>query len=285
MNEPGVSASGGRWVTSFENLINPRPQMVLQALSPSPDDTLLNINLGVQRTVGLFWFQGFGVSSAATTRLRFGNDPTFGVTTYDSGVASGWPQDKDPMSVNTWGEFSITGQYEADEYVDLGMPRGFVPLVPVVGQYIRINIADSTAQIPAQLGCFGAFETFAPLSNIDLGWSTVFVDETDVPTTPYGSKFFISRGKRRRLNLGVSNIRQVPSQSLTSPVTDVELMQRILGWVAMTGKSRPIVISVFPDDTMNLEKRTVYGTLSDDVTITNPYFAEYQLSVTLEQLV
>jgi hypothetical protein len=285
MNEPGVLMSGGRWVTAFENLINPRPQMVLQALSPSPDDTLLNIDLGVQRTVGLFWFQGFGVSSAATTRLRFGNDPTFGVATYDSGVMSGWPQDKDPLSVNPWGEFSITGQYEVDEYIDLGMPRGFVPPAPVVGQYIRINIADSTALIPAQLGCFGAFEAWAPMTNIDFDWNTVFVDETDIPTTPYGSKFFIQRGKRRRLNLGVSNIRQIPSQSLSSPNSDVELMRRILGWVAMTGKSRPIVISVFPDDAMNLEKRTVYGTLSEDVTISNPFFAEYQMSLTLEQLI
>jgi hypothetical protein len=285
MNEPGVLMSGGRWITAFENLLNPRPQMVLQAISPDLDSTRFDVDLGVQRTVGLFWFQGLGVSSASTMRLFFGNDPAFSVNTYDTGWVSGWPQDKDPLSINPWGEFSITGQYEVDEYVDLGMPRGFVPPTPVVGQYIRIRIVDNTAVIPAQIGCFGAFETFAPLSNIDLGWSTVFVDETDITATPYGSKFFIPRGKRRRINLGVSNIRQVPSQSLTSPASDVELMQKILGWVAMTGKSRPIVISVFPDDVMNLEKRTVYGTLADDVTITNPFFAEYQLSVTLEQLI
>jgi hypothetical protein len=99
------------------------------------------------------------------------------------------------------------------------------------------------------------------------------MDESDIQTAPYGSRFVIPRGKRRKLNVGMT------------AVSEADLMARIQGWVGMIGRSRPIVIAIFPDDKPNIEKRAVYGLISEDVAIDNPYFARYRVPITLEQLI
>jgi len=286
VREPIATFSLGAWLTPFDALVDPRPQVVMAARSPSPEDTRFDINFGAQRNnVGLIHFQRLMVSQLATIRVRLSNDPNFTSTTYDSGVVSGWPVDKPQFSTSPWGNLTITGQYEVDEYMALGMPRYFIPPAPVTATYCRVNIADVSADVPAQIGCFGCCEIWQPIRSLDLGWSTTFVDESDIETVPYGSRYILARGKRRRLNIGFSSIRQLPSPGTSPAPEDIELMQRALGWVAMMGRSTPLAISIFPDDTPNLEKRTVWGTLSDDVAIDNPYFATYRMSMTLEQLI
>jgi hypothetical protein len=289
-SEPTARFSNGAWLTPYETLLDPRPQVMLQARSPNADDTRIDIDLGVQRNnVGLIHLQNLRVSSLATIRVRTSlNDPTFttlGTDDFDSGVVTGWPQDKDPFSVTPWGDLTINGVYEPEEYIQLGMPRYFIPLSPVRARYVRINISDNTAEVPAHIGCLGICETWEPVRSPDYGWSITVIDESNIQTAPYGSRFFIKRGTRRRLNLGFSLIRQVPDPAQAKSDADLELMQKAMGWAMMVGKSIPIVIVPFPDDTPNVERRAVYGTISEDTVIDNPFFAEYRLPIVLEQLI
>jgi hypothetical protein len=273
--------SGGGWVTPFATLVDPRPQVVLQARSPDPADTTFTIDLGAQRAnVGLFHFQRLNITTLATMRLRADLDGTFASPTYDTGTVSGWPQDKAPFTISPWGVLTLNGQYEPEEYVALGLPRYFIPTTPVAARFIKVEIFDPTADVPAQIGCFGACETWAPLSGPNLtavgpdkGFSRTLVDESDVQTVPYGSRYFIPRGKRWRFNLGFSEVHVV------------DLMNRILGWVAYVGKSTPIAISINPDDKPNLEKNSLWGTLTNDVAIDHPFYATARLPLTLEQLI
>jgi len=231
------------------------------------------MDLGTQRNnIGMFHFQRLMVTNGATLRIRAGDDITFATGTYDTGIVSAWPQDKTPFTISPWGDLTISGTYEPEEYIALGLPRYFIPTAPIVARYVKVEIFDTAAAVPAQIGCFGVCETWSP-QQIDFGWSVTWVDESDVQTVPYGSRFIIPRGKRRKLHIGMSS------------VTTSDLMSKVLGWVGMIGKSRPVVIAIFPDDTPNLEKRAVYGTLTDDVEITNPYFARHQVPLTLEQLI
>lgn len=263
--------SGGAWTTPSSTLTDPRPQVVWQASSPEPEATTFTVDFGVARSVGLMQFQRLGVTSLATMRIRAGADPTFVTNVYDTGDVTGWPRDKQPFSTTPWGELTLNGVYEAEEFISLGMPRFFIPPTPIFVRYLRVQIFDPTAYVPAQIGCFGAYETWQPTYS-DFGWTMTFIDETDVQTVPYGSRFFIPRGKRRRINIGLS-------------FKEPEYLQIAVGWVAMTGKATPTVISIYPDDTLNVEKRALYGHLIEDVVIANPAYAFYQMPISVEQLI
>lgn len=274
ITDPAASFSGGNWLTPFSVLTDPRPQTVMMARSPAPDDTTFTIDLGVQRTVGLFHFQRLGTTRFGFLRLRFGNDPTFATTTYDSGLITAWPRDKAIGANDPWGQFSPDGLIVADEYAAMGLPRFLIPPAPIDGRYIRVDIEDTTNSQPPYIGCFGACETWSPIQSPAFGWGIATVDESDVQTVPYGSRFIVPRSKRRRLSLGFN-----------ATLSESEVANIIYGWCLLVGKSRPFIISVFPDDTPAVEKRTIWGTLSQDPEITNPYYARYSMPLTLEQLV
>lgn len=198
MAQQNVTASGGAWLTPFETLTDPRPKVVYQARSPDPDDTWFTVDLGVQRNnVGLFSFQQFGVTSLGVMRLRAGVDPTFATTTYDTGLVSAWPQDKAPFSITPWGELTVNGVYEPEEYEVLGLPRFFVPPSPIIARYLKVEISDSTASVPARIGNFGAFETWAPLHGVAPDYKIDVVDETGVDTASNGAKYFTPRSLRQ----------------------------------------------------------------------------------------
>jgi hypothetical protein len=273
--------SGGGWVTDWHILSNPRPQTVLQALSIQPEHTQFVIDFGQQRNnVGLFHFQRLNLTSLSTMRLRAGLDPTFTTNAYDTGTVTGWPKDKTAFTVNSWGETTVNGVYEPEEYAALGMHRFFIPPAPIVARYVKVEIVDLSSLIPAQIGCFGAYETWQPLRGLalspmgpDLGFSRDWIDESDIQTAAFGSRYFIPRGKRQRWNLGFSQLALV------------DYMRRVLGWLAYVGKTTPLAIAFQPDDTANLEKNAIWGTLSQDVAVDHPFFATARLPLVMEQLI
>lgn len=267
--------SDGAWVTSFSTLIDPRPQVVFQAVSPEPESTRFTLDFGALRTIGLFHFQRLTVTSLATMRLRAGNDPTFATNVFDTGTVTGWPRDKQPFTITPWGELTLNGVYEPEEYFAFGMPRFFIPPQPVLVRYVKVEIFDATAAVPAQIGNFGAYETWQPQFS-EFGWSLTFIDESEIQSASYGSRFIVPLGKRRRINIGLS---------FGSAAGEQMVKEKVIGWLAITGKSTPTVIAVFPDDTLHVEKRAIYGTIVDDVALANPSYAFYQMPITLEQLI
>lgn len=268
---PDTTFSGGNWITPFSYLVDPRPQVVLRAISPDPPNTTFTVDFGIVRTVAFLHFQGLNVTSLATIRIRAGVDSSFITNVLDTDFISAWPQDKTPLSITPWGELTVNGVYETEEYVAFGMPRFIVPAEPITIRYIKVEIVDQTAAVAAQIGTFGACEAWEPQYS-DFGWQITFVDETEVDTAPYGSRFFIPRGLRRRINMGFS-------------FKEPQVKSTVMGWAAMMGKRSPIVIIPYPDDTPSLEKRAIYGTITEDVALVNPYYAFYQMPLTVEQLI
>lgn len=274
MRDSNTTIGGGAWLTPYSYLIDARPQNTLRARSPEPADSTLFIDLGTQRMIGLIHIQNLRVTQFAVMRVEAGTDHAFASHVYDTGLISAWPLDKAQFSTTPWGETTPTGQIEPQEYLALGMPRFFVFPTPAWIQYVRIGIIDPAADVAAQIGAVGVCEVWEPQRGPDLGWSVGWRDESDVRTTPFGSRFFTVRGKRRVLHLGLSNI------------SADEFWSIAFGWVGMMGRTEPLVAAVFPDDALNIEKRAVYGTISEDlVTTDNPYFATYRVPFTVEQLI
>lgn len=275
LQEPSASVSGGNWRLPLANILDLRPQYVAEAWNNIDwNNTRFDVDLGYTRKVGLFYFANLRASMLGLLQLQAGGDPTFVTNAYDSGVTTCWPGDgSDPFDVNPWGEFALTHVYMADEYEKLGMPRFLVPPAVIDCRYIRVTIRDSAARDPLQIGCFGASEVWEAPMNFVFGWTTSTLDESDVRTVPFGSTYITQRSMRRRVSLGFDNIEED------------EFRQRSLGLALIKGRSDPLVVVPFPDDTASLEKNSVYGLVSRDSEISNPFFARYAQPFQVDQLV
>jgi len=261
---PGLGTfSGGSWSTGLPlvNLVDLRPQFVAEALTTAAASSTFDVDLGAAFPLGTFFFANLTVTQAATIRLRAGTDATFAVNLYDTGTVSAWPTN------------SLAQLYGVNEWVALGRPRWFIPPAPVTCRYIRVNIDDSASATRVRIGCFGACQVWEPTINFAPGWQLDVIDESDVQRVPYGSTYITQRGIRRRLNLGFPSL------------DEFVFLNTSLGLSLRSGRSLPLVVVPFPDDTPNLERTAIYGTISRDGQMRNSLFRSYEHLFQIDQLI
>lgn len=306
----GATLSGGSWVHPLINLKEINPQYVAESTDNSPASTTFDVDLGAQRTVGAFHFSNLRVSVNGLIRLRAGIDPTFVTNTYatgafvpgpetfqeleeggireleegglvqleesgsgaESGWIAAWPTDSTPFGYNQWGEFTATGAYAGSEYARLGMTRFFVPPTPIPVRYIRFEVNDTTAEI-IRIGVFGAWEVWIPPHNIMAGRSISIIDESVINTIPGGAVHIGTRGIRQRHSFAFS---EMPAE---------EMWLRTFGIFLEKGRSIPLIVIYDPADTNNLEKKSIYGLLSDSPPFTNPYYGIWNYVFQIDQLI
>lgn len=275
LRESVASIYGGVWTQPLSNLLDPRPQKVAEAADVRDwGSTTFDFDLGFTRKVGLFFFANLRTTSMGLMRIRAGTDPTFASNNYDSTPVSTWPpEDADAFDYNAWNEFALTHVYMADEYEKLGYPRALVPSAPIDCRYGRVEIMDSTNSEKLQIGCFGVYETWEPPINFGYGWSLGVIDDSRVESVPQGAVYVDRRATRRRLSLGFPAI------------TEDETWQRALGVSLIKGRSAPLVAIPFGDaaDITKREKSAVYGRISQDGQLTNPFLGLYQQTFQIDQ--
>lgn len=266
-------AGNGSWALPLTNLLDARPQVVAEAVdSRDLNSTKFDVDLGGQRKVGLIWFVGLNTTSMGLIAIKAGTDPTFASNNYTASTTC-WPQDSVAGENNGWGEWTLNGAYLYDTYAALGMPRFFVPPAVIACRYIRVEIRDTTNSGKLQIGCFGASEIWEPPLNFSYGWQITPIDESDIQRVPFGSTDVTQRGMRRRLNLGF------PALPLS------EVWARSFDLTLTKGRTKPLVVIPFSDTTevTRLEKAGVYGFVSADSQLSNPYFERYAQPFQIDQ--
>lgn len=272
LQDAAATISGGIWTQPIANVLDPRPQFVAEAAtSADVAATKFDADLGYQRTVGLFFFANLRLTSLSFLRLRASLASDLSSPTYDTGIVSGWPQDSTAGGIDAWGNWTLNGVYNSAEYVRLGMTRVFIPPAPIACRYIRVEVMDTTAALPLQIGCFGACEVWQPPINFNYGWQITPMDESGVDLVPAGSSYVNQRGMRRRLNLGFPHL------------PEDELWARAFGLVLAKGSSEPLVVVPFPDRVTQIEKQAVYGRIITASQISNPYFQRYAVPFQIDQ--
>ncbi len=273
--DPNISLLGGVWETDLPlvNILDPRPQFITQAVTNIDwSATKFLIDLNYQRKVGLFFFANLKSSSLGLMRLRAATENTFSDGLFDTGFISCRPQDSLSFGYTPWGAYTVSGVYDENEYIRLGMPRIIITPKDYVCRFILVEFMDSTSVDKLQLGCFGACEVWEPPETFIPGWSISGMDESDIQKVPYGTNYITDRGIRRRLSLGFP------------PLTELELLSKAFGLDLLKGRSKPLVVVPFPEDTKNLEKTSIYGLVSQDSVISNPFFGYYTYPLQIDQL-
>jgi hypothetical protein len=257
------------------NLLDMNPQLAAEAVdNRDTASTQFVVDLGDLRPIGLIAFVGLRASAFGLLRVQAGVDPTFVTNLYDSGVVPTWPVDSAAGGLDGWGRWTLNGIYAEDEYTARGMPRVLIPSSENWMRYIKVAIRDTVARDPLTIGCFGAYQVFEPTFNFDYKWELTPVDDSVVTRVPRGSSFIDKRGIREKLNLGFPSM------------PEEEVWARAFGMMLAKGKSEPFWVVPFSDTTQitRFEKAAVYGLVSQDSVLSNPYFGRYALPVQIEQL-
>lgn len=271
--ERSAAFSSGLWSLPLTNLQDIRPQVCAEAWNNQDwASTQFVVDLGYTRKVGVIWFANLRTSPMGLISIKAGTDPTFASNNY-SGLTTAWPGNGTaPFDYNPWHEFALTHVYMREVYEKLGMNRFFVPSSVIDCRYIQVQIMDSTADQPLQIGCFGASEVWEPPINVMPNPVVTTIDESDIQVVPFGSTVVTERGLRRRMSFGWNEMPRA------------EFLSREFGLGLIKGKSDPLVVIPFPDDTANLELQSLYGLVSTDSQFANPYYGVFANTFQVDQL-
>jgi hypothetical protein len=213
------------------------------------DDANIVADFGEQITVGATTVLALTVTASATFRVRLS---TFDATgddgdAYDSGTLSNV---YDPV----W--------------------RHFVHIfdAPAVGQYLRVDIAQSGAT-SIGAGCWLAGEFWQPGKNFALSGFVQTWDDADVVTVTRGGVEYVSEGfSRRRL--------AVNFESLTQTELDNQLYD-----IATLVKRRNPVLFVIDPESDNLPRDSIVGRLQTPPVFTYRGIGLYSWPVDIAELV
>ncbi len=247
---PGVTVSGGAWKTNLPatNIFKIQPQLVAMADSTSVSFT---INLGGTKPIDMVHLQRLVTGVSGTIRVRFG--------TFDSG------------SVNSWATDSF-GIYPSLLYAALGRPRVFISPTQQSASQVLIDVTAGSGNI--QIGYVGVCQALEMPQDMLIGNILTPTDESDVQIIPQGSTYITLRGKRRKLDFGMPPLRE-----------DNQDFYNFFDLVVVNGKSSPVVVSKFPDDTFNLERNTIWGSLSTDAQFANAFYAHSNSTYQITQAI
>ncbi len=250
VQDPKVVVSGGAWDLQLplKNILTLQPQTVAQATGTVESFT---IDLGAPRLIGLIHLQRLITTSTGLIRVVAGS--------YDSGFVNAWPTDG-------------AGVYPPLLHTSLGRSRVFVPPTPIIANSVSFTI--STTAIPLQLGYVGICGILEMPNDMLIGNVRAVVDESQVDSVPFGSTYVTLRAKRRRLDFAMPPLREDNGDAYT--VMDLQLIN---------GKSSPVVVVKFPDDTNNLERNTIWGLITSDQPTTNSFYGHADATFQITQLV
>jgi hypothetical protein len=228
-----------------------QPQRTARSTGGSASFT---VDLGATRTVGLIHLQNLVTDPTGTISVTAG--------AYSSGTVNSWATD-------------ASGVYSQNLYTGLGRPRIFIPTTPVSASSVSISVQGGSV---CMIGFVGICEIWETPDDILAGSITTIKDESDIQTIPFGSTYVVARAKPRVVDCSLP-----PLSDHYVTATDNYVRGFDLG--VINGRSSPVIICMYPDDTFNLERNSVWGLISNDQPFANRFYGYHDTTFQVKQLV
>jgi len=243
--------SGGSWestlpLTNLQDALNAKKA---RSTDDATASTLINIDFGANKFVRAVGIISHNLSLSATIRIRLGDDSGFATQNFDSGVIAFNAAIYPPGVLIVGDPGEIDDKLPQSEY-DLGYPLDYFDIFNSNGQFLRINIDDTTnpdtyVEIGRLWVAWGWQPTVNAATGLQIGWET----SSTRRETDGGVTFHNERPRRRIVNLSLVNAAE--DEAL---VRSFELNRR-------QGGGDPVLFCLDPDDTFHLHRRTFIGTL------------------------
>lgn len=247
-DQPGVVLTASSQATPVTRLQDIRPAKVWQATGNSAEWVQVAAPSGSSLIVDSVGLVAHNATVGGTVRIQIGD--------YDE-THEAWPPvyglgDNFGLTLGGYPDLTDFAQFDYVRDIQLGRQ--------VVGPWLRVTIADPGNTAPVRLGRLIAGVPYQPSRNMGVGWSITRVDPSEVSPTDGGGVVGIRRVKYRRLTLAIRMLR------LQEALTRADDMARIVG------RTRPVLVSLFPEASLaRLYRTTIYGLLETDMALANNY--------------
>lgn len=256
-----AALSGGSWRASLPlaNLQNRLVQRVARSSSAALVDTLLNVDFGAVKTVGVVALVVHNLSVGAKVRIRADDAADFVTPAYDSGWVDVWPSGLVPQDLLVWEEENFwLGTLSAQARAGYQSPYIHVLSAPQTYRYWRIELDDTTnSDGYVHIGRLFMSATWTPTINYNQGAELVYKDTTPTETSLSGAEYFDVRGKAREFSFTLEGL------------TDTEAYDVVLQLQRVAGISGEILQIPDLDDTTRIPARAYVGRLVDLSPISN----------------
>jgi hypothetical protein len=253
--------SGGSWLTALPlaNLQGRQLGDVARSTDTLNASTKLDVDLTGARIIRTFAIANHSISLNGRYRLRFGDDPAFSLSTYDSGWQDVWPTIY-PFGSLAWGDPAWWGgKISAEDAASYTATLIVVMPDSYSGRYLRLEIDDTgnTAGY-VDLGRLFVADAWQPARNMVYGASIGFIDRTGVQEALSGAEYFTERRNPRTAKIDFTGMSQ--DEAMGSAYE----LQRV------AGTSREVLFIFDPDDTIHAIRRRWLGRLRSLNALENP---------------
>lgn len=248
-----ATLTGGAWNAALPrtNMQNVELAKVARTTDAANASTILIVDHGSVKAVGVVALSRHNLRSAAEWRIRHGPNADGSAAVYDSGQVSCWPEQW-PVSVLPVGHPNeATRLLTAAQINALNPQRDVVRVFALASaRYTRIELFDAAnADGYVQVGRLTCAPTYTPTYNFAVGSEAGFDDGTVIGRTLDRVKFFDEKRRARTLSLQFINLPEAEALSVVS-----QLQQDL-------GVSGHVYVVPDVDDTFYLQRRAFLATL------------------------
>jgi hypothetical protein len=195
----GVTFSGGNWSSTLPrtNVANARVAVVARTTGVTTGDTVLRVDLGASRTIGVVALIRHNLTADATIRVRSFSD-AFTTTVYDSGVLNAfdvqWPEHLLPAGHPNAASRRLT----TTQLRQLRWDANHVPATAQTARYWEIAVSDTTNPDGyVEIGRLWMSPLYQPSINMRYGAQAGLESGAAVGRALSGTKYVESRAVAR----------------------------------------------------------------------------------------
>ena len=247
-------------------------QLYKSYVADNSTSAYMDFDFGTQKIIDTVAVIGHNLDqSTGTIRVRIGDDSSFFVTKYDSGVVSAWPTVEE-FGYLAWDEFHWGGILSGDAVVDYTISFYKVLAQAVQARYMRIDLANGVGNI--EIGRVFAGPSYRPTNSMKFGWDITWVDDSSITKSIGGNTFVDERPRYRRITFTLPTIPQA------------EIFHNIFNSLdRRRGIAKDIIVIPRPSDETTFITHNIYGRMSQLYPVDNRGPAYYDRTIRVEEIV
>lgn len=247
-----ATVSGGGFYASapLTNILDRQLGLAARTINLNPENTQFVVTFPFDNNISCIAVANHNMSMTAMYRIRYGDDPTFGVSNYDSGWLEVWPAVFDTYDLE-WGDDNWWGGH----YLSDDLENYVYTLVHKLDSQVRplhwkfeFNDPDNTNGF-IDFGRLFMAKSWQPAHNMDFGAELGVETDTEVQKSLSGASFFDPRPTYR------------VARFVTNGMTESEGLTRAFEIQRRSGIHEEVLFMWNPTDTVHAIRRQYLGRL------------------------